>query len=107
MKTSTLNHTTGPWNRRSYSDGRTVIEHNSDHRSCSIAELTTRIGSLEHESNARLIAKAPDLLAQNKRLREALQAVINVVTHPLSTKPQMRIIANEARAALNEPEVKP
>ncbi len=47
----------------------------------------------ESAATAKLMASAPDLL-------EKLQWLINVATHPKSTKAQIRTIAEDARAAI-------
>lgn len=59
------------------------------------------------EGRARLIAALPEVTAERDRLREevrelrnALLGLVNVATHPQSTKEQIRMIASDTRAVL-------
>lgn len=97
------NHTPGPWLHvegthfvgTDDADTQTIC-YTDDHRN------RRKRSQAEHEANARLIAAAPELL-------EALKGLINVCTHPQSTKADMKQIAREARAAIAkaEGELKP
>lgn len=48
----------------------------------------------EHRANARLIALAP-------QLKEHLERLIHITSHPKATRSQIKFIANDARQLLN------
>lgn len=110
MKTSTLNHTPVKWH---------VIEPEgtwpliADERGRLIAKVDTSLNgdvlSLpEARANAHLLASAPSLLAQNKRLREAVEFALKFHNMRLEKKTGDHFphqLAHALRAALNEPEV--
>jgi len=83
-----MNHTPGPW----HCNGQTVYGPLTDGDRDYICTCGDVVHD-EHAANARLIAAAPELVA-------ALRAIVNTVTHPKSTKNEMRLIAEECRAAL-------
>lgn len=77
-------HTPSPWeviySDRHARDGakRAVIAYGGDHneRVAVISLMGAPAGDRqEHEANAKLIASAPDLQAENRRLREALERI--------------------------------
>ncbi len=78
MKTQT--HTPGPWKVSSCSDGREIVSH-----SCGItfpiAEACDGLGKAnglkEAQSNARLIASAPELLAECKRSLDEIVSALS------------------------------
>lgn len=88
--------TPGPWRllsgrRIATQSGTFYLSYGRDGRS----NVPLFHNFVELDNNARLVAAAPKLF-------DALASLINIVTHPQATKADMRMIANEARAALIE-----
>lgn len=92
-------HTRGPW-LASESDTRPGLWAVwADAGMAGIAQVAIIPNELAHaESNARLIAKAPDLLAENERLRDALRAMVQA--HETGKFEPMQAAYEAARAAL-------
>jgi len=82
-------HTPGPWHADQSTDGGWAIVPTEGFLIAVMAQVPPE----RIEPNARLIAAAPDLL-------DALRALVNITMHPQATKADIRMIANEARAAI-------
>ena len=83
--------TPGPWYARE-SENRIYIQ--SDATPYAIAEINTaRITGHNDMVNARLLSASPDLLEHLKRM-------VNIATHPKATKAAIKIIAQDAMAAI-------
>ena len=63
-------YTPGPWTYKQFSGEHGTYEINSEATYQFVAETIGGLGSTE-EANARLIAAAPDLLAELRKLRRA------------------------------------
>jgi hypothetical protein len=61
-------HTPGPWRRVCHRDGSESIEGSGN-----IAIVWLHPTRKHNSANAALIARAPELLAENERLKEALE----------------------------------
>lgn len=68
------------YNAQGYAVGNTSTYHN-------------HISEEQGIANAVLFAAAPELLEQ-------LERMVNIATHPKATKEQIRMIANESKAAI-------
>ena len=90
-------HTPRPWLARTGSviAGSKVLAyvHNHYHQGMTEAEA---------EANARLMAAAPDLLAENQRLRKALEIFVNQVHENALEPDKLYIYETRAREALKE-----
>lgn len=69
-------HTPGPWHYEQASSSHRVLDSDN----VLITEVESDLAENEdrYEADARLIASAPDLLAENTRLREALKQLNHV-----------------------------
>jgi hypothetical protein len=92
-------HTPGPWRSHGEAVWSThesvsgpVTKGTRTNHVCAVSSRL-KMPEAERAANARLIASAPDLLA-------ALQSLVNICTHPNATKSDMRMIAEESRAAI-------
>ena len=82
-------HTPGPWRPGTIKNGEFHFDIYAG--SSSIVATARRLGpgagdikrSLEHSANAALIASAPTLAAENKRLREAASELLVAIGLPL------------------------
>jgi len=85
-------HTPGPWSARREGafDYRIALSH--------IAETVCKVRC---EANACLIAAAPELLAENKKLREALEGIIESAEDGRDCPEWLEERITDARAALN------
>lgn len=101
------NHTPGPWGVERTDTMLWVGPLR--HEGGKVAEIVAPIAwgrdyradyLAKQEANAALIARAPDLLAENERLREALRLVAKAEYNP--TQWQAIELKNVARAALKE-----
>lgn len=117
MNTPKLNHTPGQWSVKTIS-GSVAVVIDDTHTVAWIDFWTDRQCSSqkaydEQMANARLIASAPDLLAENKRLRDALDNLIGCLRmvdgkpHICAASIQVASALEKSSAALNHPEVKP
>ena len=109
MTTRETKHTPGPWKwmkgaeggyrlHAGPSDGKKTLVMRSGNRGASLKDVP-------NESDAALIARAPDLLAENKRLREVAVMVDTVIqewreTGREPTYGQWQDLQEVARAAL-------
>ena len=85
-------HTEGPWQVCGLEVIGPDIKEKFDNWSIATCNCNLRRG-LDGYANAKLIAMAPVLL-------QKLQKLVNVATHPKTTKAQIKLIADEARIVI-------
>lgn len=93
-------HTPGPWKASGTLVYRAGYVNHNTHRIADADPFTDTIPLKQCEANAQLIARAPELLAENERLRVALQAFVDSdeLAYDLGDHPLIR----QAREALGE-----
>lgn len=104
-------HTPGPWEAiREYANRWRIERKRDGFVPLSLGIVTTtvcEVGGSDPsvaEANAQLMARAPDLLADNARLRAALQNLSDDVRDYGTGKLRVRDSCWQARAALNPTE---
>ena len=80
---SEARHTPGPWKAMRLDHGWHIGPHPGG--VCTIHDNTDGSSRSEQEANARLIASAPELLAQRDALREAAEKVEGYLDYPGGT----------------------
>jgi|SRR6478609_2515709 len=98
-------HTPGPWTEYVLENGRSEISGNAETgRSNWIAWVNPIAldGGIEYNANANieLVKAAPELLAENARLREALEKILKRIEHMSAPTCSSADIESIARAAL-------
>ena len=96
-------HTPGPWSAVSYINGKIALEDDQGLGTIALVDTVHTIKDpREQEANARLIASAPDLLAELERTEASLTAILcsRVIDSTTSTWLELRRNRDAIRAAI-------
>ncbi len=80
---NTMNHSLGPWTVKTNNAYQTswLIFDASGNQLAQVANWQNKCRNTDGESNARLMASAPNLAEENKRLRTALENAAKLFRH--------------------------